>query len=329
MAFDIAVIDKETTVSNTKVEQLANTIKATDYNSIAKFGANIADNVSKCADKMLQSDATDQINKTQELMTTVNKLMTNFDMKDLEPQPNKTFLDKITNKAKRGLDKVVKKYDTLGKDVEKIYTTMKSYTTDIEVSNKNLGVEFNAQVQYYKDIKEHIAACEQAQNTMETTDDNAIALLSNKLNDLKCAEAITVQNLMMIKLREFNNINLVRKIDNAFIITLPLFKQQLNQAIELKKQSIQAQALSMLDEKTNEMLKQNAQNGVAIAKQVAQMANTSVIKMETIEQTYNTILNGAREISEIQANALKEQQSNSERLKELKGQLNSQTAESV
>ena len=54
--------------------------------------------------------------------------------------------------------------------------------------------------------------------------------------------------------------NLVRKINSAFIITLPVFKQALTQAIMLKRQRLQTEAMSALDAKTNEMLIRNAQN---------------------------------------------------------------------
>ena len=44
-----------------------------------------------------------------------------------------------------------------------------------------------------------------------------------------------MQSIPMIKTMEFSNMNLVRKINSAFIITLPVFKQALAQAIMLKR----------------------------------------------------------------------------------------------
>lgn len=314
MAFDITVYQKE--LNTNKVAELSKTIKSEDYNSIASFGAGVSEQISKCSDKLLQTDATEQVTKTEELMTTINKLMLEFDMKDLEPKEDKSFIDKIMHRAKRELDKVVSKYNGLNKEVEKVYVTIRSYVDDVKQSNKNIVEEFNAQVNYYQSLREHIAACEQASSLIEeSNDDNAKALLQTKLTDLKSAEAISVQSLLMLKVREFNNINLARKIDNAFIITLPLFKQQLNQAIELKKQSIQAKALSLLDEKTNEMLLKNAQNAIDTAKTVTQLASSSSIKMETIEQTYGIIMNGVKEIQDIQRATYEEQKKNIEKLK--------------
>ena len=67
--------------------------------------------------------------------------------------------------------------------------------------------------------------------------------------------------------------NLVRKINSAFIVTLPVFKQGLAQAVMLKRQKIQAEALSELDKKTNEMLIKNAMNTVEQSKMTARLAS--------------------------------------------------------
>ncbi len=94
-----------------------------------------------------------------------------------------------------------------------------------------------------------------------------------------------MQSIPMLKTMQFSNMNLVRKINSAFIITLPVFKQALAQAIMLKRQKIQAEAISALDERTNEMLKKNARNTVEQAKMTTRMAVGSSIKADTLETT--------------------------------------------
>ena len=99
---------------------------------------------------------------------------------------------------------------------------------------------------------------------------------------------------------EFSNYNLVRKINSAFIVTLPVFKQALAQAILLKRQKIQAESIAELDKKTNEMLLKNAQNTVDVSKMTAKMASGSSIQIETLEKTWATITNGIEETRRIQ-----------------------------
>ena len=117
---------------------------------------------------------------------------------------------------------------------------------------------------------------------------------------------------------EFTNMNLVRKINSAFIITLPVFKQALAQALMLKRQKVQADAMSALDEKTNEMLIKNARNTVEQSKATARMASGSSIKIETLETTWKTIVNGIDETKQIQENARKQRVEDQKRLETIK-----------
>ena len=107
---------------------------------------------------------------------------------------------------------------------------------------------------------------------------------------------------LFLKTMEFSNLNLARKIDSAFIITLPVFKQAVAQAILLKKQKIQADAMAELDTKTNEMLQRNAQNTINQSQQILKMSMSSSIQIETIEKNWQTIMRGIEE-----TNAMRDQ----------------------
>ena len=131
-----------------------------------------------------------------------------------------------------------------------------------------------------------------------------------------------MQSIPMIKTMEFSNMNLVRKINSAFIVTLPVFKQALAQAIMLKRQKIQAQAMAALDEKTNEMLIKNAQNTVEQSKLTTQLAAGSSIKIETLETTWRTIVSGIDETRTIQENARKQRIEDQKRLEDIKTEFN-------
>ena len=141
-----------------------------------------------------------------------------------------------------------------------------------------------------KEIEAYIA---QRQQDMENTGDQsiqfeltslnqALMMLEQRTQDLRTAENVAMQSIPMIKTMEFSNYNLVRKINSAFIVTLPVFKQALAQAILLKRQKIQAESIAELDKKTNEMLLKNAQNTVDVSKMTAKMASGSSIQIETL-----------------------------------------------
>ena len=230
----------------------------------------------------------------------------------------------------------------MGDEVDKIYVQLKQYEAEIKQSNRKLGQMFDANVGYYHELVKYILAGEQGcrelesyiaqrQTEMETSGDNsiqfeiqslqqALMMLEQRTQDLRTAESIAMQSIPMIKTMEFSNMNLVRKINSAFIITLPVFKQALAQAIMLKRQRIQAEAMSALDEKTNEMLIKNAKNTVEQSKMTARLASGSSIKVETLETTWRTIVTGIDETKQIQENARRQRISDQARLENIKAE---------
>ena len=143
-------------------------------------------------------------------------------------------------------------------------------------------------------------------------------LLEQRTQDLRTVENIAMQSIPMIKTMEFSNMNLIRKINSAFIITLPVFKQALAQAIMLKRQRLQAESMAALDAKTNELLIKNARNSVEQSKATAQLASGSSIKIETLETTWRTIVSGIDETRAIQENARRQRIEDAKRLEAIK-----------
>jgi uncharacterized protein YaaN involved in tellurite resistance len=203
---------------------------------------------------------------------------------------------------------------------------------------------FEANVGYYHELVKYILAGEQGckeleayiaqrQQDMQDTGDNsiqfeitslqqALMMLEQRTQDLRTAENVAMQSILMIKTMEFSNYNLVRKINSAFIVTLPVFKQSLAQAILLKRQRIQAEAMSELDKKTNEMLIKNAQNTVEVSKNTARMAAGSSIQIETLETTWRTITSGIDETQRIQEETRKKRIDDQKRLEAIKDDFN-------
>ena len=76
--------------------------------------------------------------------------------------------------------------------------------------------------------------------------------------------------------------------------------------------------MAALDAKTNEMLIKNAQNTVEQSKLTTQLASGSSIKIETLETTWRTIVNGIEETKQIQENARAKRVKDAKRLDAIK-----------
>ena len=329
-------------VDSKEVDDLVSTISVSEPESIVTFGGEVAEEISKSSDVVLKSMNLDQINDSGEMLMLLGKIMENFDIEEIKDNPG--FFQKVFGNMKKQLDKIMQKYNTMGNEIDKIYVKLKQYESEIKDSNRKLENMFQTNVNYYHSLVKYILAGEQGikeidqyitkrQNDLETTGDNSIQfeltslnqakmMLEQRTQDLRIAENVAMQSIPMIKTMQFSNLNLVRKINSAFIITLPVFKQAVSQAILLKRQRIQAEAMSALDQKTNEMLIKNAQNTVLQSKMTTQLASGSSVKIETLETTWRTIVNGIEETRQIQESARVQRQNDQARLNQIKDEFN-------
>ena len=331
-------------VNSDEVDRIVSTIEVNNMDTIVSFGAEVAEEISKASDVVLNSMNMSQLDDTSEMLKTLAKIMDQFDIEEIKDNPG--FFGKLCGNIKKQLDKILAKYHTMGDEVDKIYVQLKGYESEIRQSNKKLNTMFEANVNYYHELVKYILAGEQAckeiedyiaqrQQDMETTGDEsiqfeltslnqALMMMEQRTQDLRTAENVAMQSIPMIKTMEFSNYNLVRKINSAFIVTLPVFKQALAQAILLKRQKIQAEAMSALDKKTNEMLIKNARNTVEVSKTTARLASGSSIQIETLETTWRTITSGIEETKRIQEDARKKRIEDQARLEAIKQDFNKQ-----
>lgn len=329
-------------VDSQEVDRIVSTIEVNNLETIVTFGAEVAEEISKASDVVLRSMNMSQLDDTSEMLKTLAKIMGQFDIEEIKENPS--LFGKIFGNMKNQLDKILAKYHTLGDEVDKIYVQLKGYESEIKQSNRKLNTMFETNVNFYHELVKYILAGEQAckeiqdyieqrKQYMETSGDQsvqfeltslnqALMMMEQRTQDLRTAESVAMQSIPMIKTMEFSNYNLVRKINSAFIVTLPVFKQALAQAILLKRQKIQAEAMSELDKKTNEMLIKNAQNTVDISKTTARLASGSSIQIETLETTWRTITNGIEETKRIQEDAKKKRIDDQARLAAIKEDFN-------
>jgi len=326
-------------VNSQEVVALSKQIDTRDPNSILQFGHETANEISKFSDQILHTMKTTKVEDSGELLVQLNKIMDKFDIKDFEEKKPGLF-DKIFKKSKDMIEAMFAKYNTMGSEVDKVYVQLKSYENEINQSNSMLDQMFEKNTEYYETLEKYIYAGNRVKDEMQNNMlpalekkaldsgqqldninyNNALQvhdMLDQRIYDLEMAKNISLQTMPQIKMIQQGNYNLVRKINSAFIITLPIFKQCLNQAIALKRQAVQAKAMQALDDKTNELLLRNAQNTAMQSKMTAQLASTSSIKIETLEESWSTIMQGIEETKQIQKEAAQARVTGTQRLHEI------------
>ena len=310
-------------VDSDEIDRLTSQIDINDMTTIVTFGAQTVEEISKASDVVLRSMNMGQMDQSSQMLESLAKIMSKFDIDEFKDSPK--LFGRLLGNVRGQLERILTKYNTMGDEVDKIYVQLKGYEAEIKRSNQKLEQMFQSNVQYFHELEKYIVAGDQGckeieaymaqrQQDLERTGDQSISfelqtleqaktMLEQRTLDLRTAEAVALQSIPMLKAMQYNNMNLVRKINSAFIITLPVFKQALAQAILLKRQKLQSDAMSVLDQRTNEMLLKNARNTVAQTKATARLAGAPSIQADTLQKTWQTIVGGIEETQKLQQSA--------------------------
>ncbi|EQH85474.1 toxic anion resistance family protein [Clostridioides difficile DA00310] len=323
-----------------EVEALTSLIEVENPDTILQFGRKASEGVARVSDSLLNTIKLNRNEENSKMLVHLTKIMDKFDLDDFQETKEPNFVQKLFKKANNAIEMMFQKYETLGGEVEKIQIELEQYERDIAPSNKQIGAMLNENFEFYNELQKYIVAGEMAIEEMdneilpffkqksETSGDQmdvvnyqellkVYDMLNQRVYDLRIAENIAIQTIPMLRGMQHNNYGLIRKINSAFVVTLPVFKQCLSQAILLKKQELQAKSLKALDDKTNELLLRNAQNVSTQSAQIARMAGTSSVQIETLEKMYNTIKSGIDETMRIEENNRALIKDNTKRLEEL------------
>ncbi|MGL4990469.1 MAG: toxic anion resistance protein [Sarcina sp.] len=323
------------------VQALTNEVNIQDTTSIINFGQRASDNISKISDELLNSMKSVKAEEAGEMLGNLTKIMDKFDVKELEDNKPSMFSKMFKNMG-NSVAKLFQKYDTMGYEVQKVYVLLKKYENDIREANTNLKKLYDGNLEYYRQLEKYIVAGEMAieevdmylqqipnDQSMNPEEKQMLIqklevsrdMLSQRVYDLQIAETVAIQAAPMIQTIQMSNFNLMRKINSSFIITLPIFKQCLAQAVILKRQEIQAKSIKQLDDKTNELILRNATNTARQSVEIAKLSSGSSVQIETLQKSFETIMKGIEDTKTIQESNKQQRKENSFKLEQIKANM--------
>lgn len=349
--FDMATISeyKQRLRGMKEVQDLTGEVEIQNPNSIIMFGQKASENISKVSDELLKAMKAIKAEEASEMLVNLTKIMDKFDVKELEGSEKPSMLSKLMKGMGNSVAKLFQKYDSMGYEVEKVYVLLKKYENDIRESNANLKKLYDANLHFYQLLEKYIVAGELAleeidlyiqqiamNNAMNDEEKHMLTqkleiskeMLSQRVYDLQIAENVAIQAAPMIQTIQMSNFNLMRKINSSFIVTLPIFKQCLAQAVILKRQEIQAKSIKQLDDKTNELIMRNAQNTARQSVEIARMASGSSVAISTLEKSFETIMKGIEDTKAIQEENRAQRVENSAKLEQIKHTMKKNIAQS-
>jgi uncharacterized protein YaaN involved in tellurite resistance len=321
-----------------EVQNLAKSIDERDQIQILEFGKEPAEQISRFSDQILRNMRTTKIEDSGELLKQLGRIMDKFDAKDFQKTSSGLF-GKLFKKGEKIVEKLFGKYQTMGHEIDKVYVEISKYQQEMVQSTNMLEQMYEQNYQYYLTLEKYAVAGQikveelknnqlpQLESRAAANDQlasmqldslkNAIELMEQRIYDLEMAKMVSLQTAPQIRLLQRGNTKLIGKINSAFVTTIPIFKNGIIQAMAAKRQKLVAESMSELDRRTNEMLLRNAQNISQQSTDIARLAGSPSIKIETIEESWNIIIKGMQETRSIEEENKRMREEGTKRLEQL------------
>lgn len=326
----IKVYDEVDDVSQTRLEILSEDV--TDRHSIIFFGAKAQENINKVSEHMLKGVQSKDLGFAGDNLNNLVSTLKGFDIDELDPTRKQGFISKIFGFASP-VTKFLSSYDTVRVQIDKIVDNLEEKKTNLLTDITSLERLYNANLSFIGDLDTYIAAGaykvkelgtnlltleEEAQGSKKLEkklgirDQRAfITALEARVYDLKLSRTVALQALPSIRLIQDNNKTLVEKINSTIVNTLPLWKNQLAQAVTIYRSKKASESIKAAQDFTNELLVNNATKLQEVNKEVTEQAQRGVFDIESVRKANETLIATINESLDI-TNAAKEKRAEAE-----------------
>jgi uncharacterized protein YaaN involved in tellurite resistance len=315
LAGQLAVLDKELTADlqidlvgsvEQQVAQAMRELDITDSNSIIFFGSKAQQQLSTVSDTMLENVRTKDMGPAGNALNAMVAKLREIDISDVDPTERPGFLARLFG-AKSEVQKYLDKYEDVRGQIDTITTQLEQHKTKMLTDIVRLDKLYEANLDYFRTLEIYIAA---GRAKLKEVDEQVIPALAKeiegsddvlkaqKLRDLRAARddlerrihdllltrQVTMQALPSIRLVQENDKALVTKINSTIANTVPLWRQQLAQAVTIYRMGEAADSVKAASDLTNELLKNNAENLQRANAEVRRQVERGVFDIETVKE---------------------------------------------
>jgi uncharacterized protein YaaN involved in tellurite resistance len=215
--------------------------------------------------------------------------------------------------VKSEIEKFLGQYDDVKGQIEGITTDLEKHKTKLLTDVTYLDKLYDANLNYFRTLEIYIAAGRAKLGELDQTVLPALAKqveassdmveaqklrdiraarddLERRVHDLLLTRQVTMQSLPSIRLVQENDKSLITKINSTIANTVPLWKQQLAQAITIFRSGKAAEAVKAASDLTNDLLKANAENLQKVNVQVREQVERGVFDIETVKQANASLI---------------------------------------
>jgi uncharacterized protein YaaN involved in tellurite resistance len=293
-----------------EIDVLIQQIDLNDTHSLLYFGAPAQQQLARISDDMLEGVRNKDTGPAGEALNRMVGTVRDFDLDNLDPNRKPGFFSRLLGKTKP-VAQFLQRYEEVRNQIDAIGDELERHKTQLLKDIASLDRLYAANLEYFHHLERYIIAGEEK---LKQLDDQEIPLMESKVEEGK--SMTTAQQLRDLRAnrdaleRRVHDLKLTRQVAMQSLPSiLPLWRQQLAQAVTIHRSREAAEIIRSASDLTNELLKANAENlkqGNAEARreiergvfdiEAVKQANASLI--ETIEESLRIADEGRKKRTE-------------------------------
>ena len=235
----------------------------------------------------------------------------------------------LVPKGEKLIRYIAERYETVKDYVEKIMMHLEDAKDQLIRDNIELENLYKELKEYQKELEEKIElgkkAIEEIKKRLEQTTDqiekekleNALFILSTRLQDLQTMLQATMQFLISIQKTLTNNKMLLSSLERTSSITRTVLMVGLAIRGSLLNQKRAIDTVKATQEYTAQLLKDNAEAIKSQTGEIEKLYTEPVIAMKKLEEAYNTLLSAITDYERIRKEGIRVAQENIQKLEEM------------
>lgn len=296
-----------------EIESLIGEIDLKDRSSIMFFGTKTQEQMTVISEKMLEGVKNKDIGSAGKSLTSMITAIKGFDIDALNPNDEPSWWEKLLGKAKPVVE-FLSQYEEVRKQIDRITDDMEGHKTQLLTDIITLDKLYAANLDFFHKLENYIAAGDEKLKRLDSEDIPALVAqaeantsdmvmaqnlrdlrsarddLERRVHDLRLTRQVAMQSLPSIRLVQENDKTLVNKINSTLINTVPLWKNQLAQAVTIFRMSDAAEVVKQASDLTNDLLEKNAETLRLGNAETRKQMERGVFDIESVKKANRTLI---------------------------------------
>lgn len=292
-----------------------------DSSSIIFFGTRAQEQLTSVSDTMLEAVRAKDLRGAGGALSRMVAKLRELDFAEVDPSQRPNLLGRLLGVKSRVL-KAIDQYEDVRDQIDQITNELEGHKTRLLTDITKLDKLYEANLDYFRVLEVYIAAGRAKLRELDETtipalaerteqSDDVVAAqrlrdvraarddLERRVHDLLLTRQVTMQSLPGIRLVQENDKSLITKINSTLANTVPLWRQQLAQAITIFRAGQAARSVRAASDLTNELLQRNAENLRQVNAEVRRQVERGAFDIDTVRTANENLIATIQESLEI------------------------------